>query len=187
MAGEDWTSSSAAYVRPPDEGAPDAWSAELAARGVRGGQRILHAGEVPASVEVAELLGVAAGDVVVARRRLMLREDEPSELTDTYYPVRVARGTALASTARIRGGAARLLAELGFAGARVVEDVTARLPTRPEQSLLGLAAEQPVLTVARVTFDAQDSRIQADLMTMPAHLQRLRYETRIGSADRAHD
>lgn len=180
MSSSGWVSSSTPYLAPPEAGAPDAWSAELGRRGRRGGQRVLRAGEVPATPEVGRLLGIDAGEPVVVRSRLMLLDDQPCELTDSYYPAHIASGTPLASTAKIRGGAVRLLAELGHAGARVVEDVAARMPTDEERTVLGLAEGLPVLTLARVTFDSEDGRVQADLMTMPAHLQRLRYETRIG-------
>ncbi|KPI17950.1 putative transcriptional regulator, GntR family [Actinobacteria bacterium OK074] len=58
-----------------------------AAKGCRGTQRIVHAGEVPAPDEVAVLLGVAAGGTVVVRRRVIELDGEPCELTDAYYPL----------------------------------------------------------------------------------------------------
>ncbi|MER8003623.1 UTRA domain-containing protein [Streptomyces sp. NPDC095613] len=179
MNSGEWVSTSMPYLAPRGAGEPDAWSAELAAQRRRGSQRIVHAGEVAAPLEVAGLLGVAEGEVVVVRRRVMYVEDRPSELTDTYYPAAIARGTRLAGTAKIPGGAVALLAELGHAGVRVREDVTARMPDAAERETLLTAPDEPVLRLARVTFDGADRPIQADLMTMPAHAQRLRYELRI--------
>jgi GntR family transcriptional regulator len=178
-AGAPWVSTSAPYLAPPPAGAPDAWSAELEQRGRRGGQQVVRAGEVPAPDEVAGLLRTAPGEVVVVRRRVMRLDDRPCELTDTYYPADIARGTRLASTAKIRGGAVTLLAELGHRGVRVVEEVSARMPTDDERAVLLLADDQPVLTLSRVTFDRDERPVQVDMMAMPAHLQRLRYETRI--------
>ncbi|MEU7567458.1 UTRA domain-containing protein [Streptomyces fradiae] len=181
MSGADrWTSTSMPYVTPRAEGQGDAWAEEAAARGREGTQRILFAGEVPAAEEPAALLGLAAGEPVVVRRRIIELDGRPCELTDTYYPVGIARGTPLAATAKIRGGAAALLARLGHTGSRVIEDVTAGLPTPEERDRLELASGQPVLRLARQILDARDRPIQADLMTMPAHDQRLRYEMRIG-------
>jgi GntR family transcriptional regulator len=80
------------YLTPREKGQGDAWSADAAAQGRRGSQRIAHAGEVPAPTEVARLLGVPEREPVVVRRRLILLDDEPNELTDTYYPVGIARG-----------------------------------------------------------------------------------------------
>lgn len=180
MSAGAWVSTSMAYLTPQGEGRPDAWGGELAARGLRGGQRIVSAGEVGASHEVAELLGVTPGEVVVVRRRVMFLEDEPCELTDTYYPASIARGTRLAGTAKIPGGAVTLLAELGHTGVRVQEDVTARMPDEQEREALRTEPGEPVLRLVRVTFDAAERPIQADVMTMPAHRQRLRYEIGIG-------
>ncbi|OEJ95679.1 GntR family transcriptional regulator [Streptomyces thermolilacinus] len=177
---EHWTSTSMPYVTPRSQGRGDAWAEEAAARGRKGTQRIVSAGEVTATDEPASLLGLAPGEPVTVRRRIIELDGKPVELTDTYYPAHIARGTPLAGTARIRGGAVTLLAELGHTGARVVEEVTARLPTREEQDLLRLGAAEPVLRLTRQTLDAHDRPIQADLMTMPAHRQRLRYELRLG-------
>ncbi|MFC9682469.1 GntR family transcriptional regulator [Streptomyces sp. NPDC056948] len=180
MSASKWISTSMPYLTPRERDQGDAWSADAAAQGRRGSQRIVHAGEVPAPAEVAVLLGIADGEPVVVRRRLILLDDEPNELTDTYYPVGVARGTALAGTAKIRGGAVTLLAELGHVGALVREDVTAGLPEEEEQRALRLTPTEPVLRLTRLTLDRDDRPIQVDRMVMPARCQQLRYEIRIG-------
>ncbi|MFJ7209739.1 GntR family transcriptional regulator [Streptomyces sp. NPDC098789] len=168
------------YLTPRAESESDAWTAESAARGRVGGQRILHAGVRPASDEVARMLRVQAGENVVQRRRVIELDGVPCELTDTYYPATIALGTPLAGTAKIRGGAVTLLARLGHAGVRVVEHVTARLPSAEECEPLCTEPGEPVLVVSRVTLDAADRAIQADVMVMPAEHAQLRYETRIG-------
>ncbi|MFJ6810498.1 GntR family transcriptional regulator [Streptomyces anulatus] len=162
------------------EGGGDVWSAEAASAGRRGTQKIVSAGEVAVPERVADLLAVGRGGPVVARRRIMFLDGEPCELTDTYYPVEIARGTGLAATAKIRGGAVRLLAELGHVGVRVQEDVAARMPSGSERASLSLKADEPVLELTRLTFDAGDRPIQADVMVMPPRGQKLRYEIRIG-------
>ncbi|MFD6973015.1 GntR family transcriptional regulator [Streptomyces sp. NPDC059949] len=159
---------------------PDAWSSGAREAGRRGGQRILHAGEVTASAEVARMLGLAAGETVVVRRRLIELDGEPVELRDTYYPADVAVGTALAAARKIRGGAVTLLADLGYAGVHVVENITARMPEASEQQQLRLGPVEPVLQLARTTYDSADRPIQADVMVMPAGRQQLQYEIRIG-------
>ncbi|WP_413251730.1 GntR family transcriptional regulator [Streptomyces spectabilis] len=168
------------YLAPREPGQPDAWNAETVARGRRGSQRVVHAGEVSAPARVAELLGLAEGEDVVVRRRVMYLEGEPCELTDTYYPTSIARGTRLAGTAKIPGGAISLLAELGHVGTRAREEVTARMPDTEARDMLRLGRDEPVLLLQRVTLDREGRPIQADLMTMPAHRQRLRYEIEIG-------
>nr|WP_202466108.1 UTRA domain-containing protein [Streptomyces sp. SID4951] len=167
-------------MAPREPGQRDAWSAETAARGRRGSQRIVQAGEVAAPGEIAELLGVEPGGLVVVRRRVMYLDGRPCELTDTYYPLGIARGTRLAGTAKIAGGAVTLLAELGHVGVRAREDVSARLPSDEEATALEAEPSQPVLQLLRLTLDARDRPVQADRMVMPARLQRLRYDVRIG-------
>jgi GntR family transcriptional regulator len=175
-----WVSTSLPYLTPRGTGQGDPWAAEAAARGRRGTQRIVHAGEVPAPADVAALFDVPEGEPVVVRRRLILLDDEPSELTDTYYPVAIAGGTRLAGTAKIPGGALALLAELGHVGVLVREDVTAGMPDEQERQALGAAREEPVLRLVRLTLDRDDRPIQVDRMVMPALRQRLRYQIRIG-------
>ncbi|MET9759479.1 UTRA domain-containing protein [Streptomyces sp. NPDC006372] len=180
MSASRWISTSMPYLTPREQGQGDAWSADAASQGRRGSQRIVQAGEVPAPTEVARLFGVPEGEPVIVRRRLILLDDEPNELTDTYYPVDIARGTALAGTAKIRGGAVTLLAELGHVGVLVREDVTAGLPEEEEREALRLAPAEPVLRLTRLTFDRDDRPIQVDHMVMPALRQQLRYEIRLG-------
>ncbi|MFE0255267.1 GntR family transcriptional regulator [Streptomyces sp. NPDC059010] len=180
MSDSAWVSTSMPYLTPREKGQPDAWGAEAAGRGGKGSQRIAFAGEVPAPDEVAVLLGLHAGEPVVVRRRVIQLDDEPCELTDTYYPPSIARGTRLAQKGKIPGGAVTLLAELGHVGVRVREDVTARMPSHEEREALHLSADEPVLRLSRVTLDSDDKAIQVDMMVMPAHRQRLRYEIKIG-------
>ncbi|MEU5361855.1 UTRA domain-containing protein, partial [Streptomyces albidoflavus] len=99
---------------------------------------------------------------------------------DKSYPASIARGTALAGTAKIRGGAVRLLAELGHVGAWVEEDVTARLPTPDEATTLALSGSEPLLQLVRLTEDAEGRPIQLDVMAMAPRRQRLRYRFRAG-------
>ncbi|MFJ8730123.1 GntR family transcriptional regulator [Streptomyces bauhiniae] len=180
MSDSTWTSTSMPYLTPQESGQGDVWAAEAAAKGGKGSQRIVYAGEVAASEEVGGLLGVEAGEGVVVRRRVIELDGVPCELTDTYYPAAIARGTPLAERGKIAGGAVTLLAGLGYRGVRVREDVTARMPSPEEREVLRLGPEEPVLRLSRVTFDDGDRPIQADLMVMPAHRQRLRYEIRVG-------
>ncbi|MBT2405668.1 MULTISPECIES: GntR family transcriptional regulator [unclassified Streptomyces] len=180
MGNGEWTSTSMPYLTPRAAGDSDAWTAEAQARGRRGGQRIVHAGERPASAEVAEMLRMMVGEIVVVRRRIIELDDVPCELTDTYYPAPIAVGTRLASTSKIRGGAVTLLAELGHVGVTAVEKVTARMPSADECAQLRMGPGEPVLQISRVTLDADDRPIQADLMVMPAERQQLRYEIKIG-------
>ncbi|MFI5636979.1 GntR family transcriptional regulator [Streptomyces goshikiensis] len=180
MGSGEWTSTSMPYLTPRATGESDAWTSETKARGHSGGQRILYAGEHAASAEVSQMLRTAVGDSVVVRRRVIELDEIPVELTDTYYPSSIASGTRLAASGKIRGGAVTLLAELGHVGVRAVEKVAARMPSADERDQLRMGPGEPVLQISRVTLDAGDRPVQADVMVMPAARQQLRYEIRIG-------
>ena len=176
MSSSDWVSSSVPYVVPRAKGEGDAWQDEAAAKGGVGSQRIVRAGDMPAPSEVAALLSIGDGADVVVRQRVIYLDDRPTELTDTYYPVDVARGTRLEGTAKIRGGAVTLLAELGYTARRVREEVSARMSTEAERQVLALTDVEPVLCMTRVTLDVTGRPFQVDVSVFPASGQRLRYE-----------
>ncbi|UQX00701.1 UTRA domain-containing protein [Streptomyces sp. RerS4] len=180
MSDSEWISTSMPYLTPRAAGAADAWTEEAQGTGRQAGQRIVHAGQTVAPAFVSLMLGLTDGGRVVVRRRVIELDGEPIELTDTYYPADIAAGTPLADTGKIRGGAVTLLASLGHVGVRVVEDVTARVPSDEEREQLRLCAGEPVLQLARTTYDAANRAIQADVMVMPSGRGQLRYEIRIG-------
>ncbi|WNI19656.1 GntR family transcriptional regulator [Actinacidiphila sp. ITFR-21] len=167
------------YVAPRRDSQGDAWTEEASRRGRRGSQRIVHAGEVPAPREVATVFGMSEGEAVVARRRVMMLDGSPVELTDTYYPLSIAGGTRLTETAKIPGGAVTLLASLGFEPKQVHEEVHARLATAAEREALELAVGEPLLCMTRVT-EGVSGPFQVDVSVFPASGQRLRYDMRIG-------
>jgi DNA-binding GntR family transcriptional regulator len=154
----------------------DVWGSEAAEHGGTGTQKLLGADEVAASATVADMLGLSQGEPVVVRRRLMLFNDHPVELVESYYPASIAQGTALAAARKIPGGAVALLADLGHPPRRVREDVSARLATPRERAALELADPSCVLLLARALVTDGDLPVEASLMTMVADGRRLRYE-----------
>lgn len=180
MSSSEWTSTSVPYLAPRKKGERDAWSEEASAKGRRGTQRIIRAGEVEPPPEVGNLLRIPEGEKAVVRRRIMYLDDQPVELTDTYYPADIARGTALARTARIPGGAVTLMARLGHAAEQVREEVRAGLPDEWEREALAMSQGEPVLRLTRLTLDGDGRPVQVDVMAMPAERQSLRYELKVG-------
>jgi DNA-binding GntR family transcriptional regulator len=168
-----WTSVSMPYV---SGHRGDAWGAEAAEHGGTGTQKLLSVDEVAASATVADMLGLDPDEPVVVRRRLMLFDDHPVELVDSYYPATIARGTRLAESRKIPGGAVALLANLGHPPRRVREDVSARLATPDERTTLQLDAPSCVLLLARTLITENDLPVEASVMTMVADGRRLRYE-----------
>ncbi|GAB2480972.1 GntR family transcriptional regulator [Nocardiopsis aegyptia] len=160
---------SGSYVTARPAGASDPWTAQ----GDRAAQRLVDAGEVDAPTDVAEALD--GQDRVVTRRRVMLFDDVPVELTDSYYPLSVASGTPLEEKRKVRGGAPTLLAELGYAAHEVVEDVCARPATDDEATALGLPVGSPVLVLLRTTHAADGSPFEVSRMVMRPEGRHLRY------------
>jgi len=168
-----WTSVSMPYVSGQRA---DTWAAEAAEHGGTGTQTLLGVEEVAASSTVAEMLGLTAGAAVVVRRRLMLFDNHPVELVDSYYPATIARGTRLAELRKVPGGAVALLADLGHPPRRVREDVSARLATPHERAALELGDPSCVLLLARTLSTDNDVPVEASVMTMVADGRQLRYE-----------
>lgn len=167
-----WTSTSSAYVLPRTSGQVDAWSEEA---GARGSQRLAFVGEVEPPEVVREALGLDAEARATVRRRVMFVDNEPVELTDSYYPEPVAAGTALAEATKIKGGAPTLLAELGFTPDAVTEDLELRPATPEEAEVLHMESGVSVLTLMRTCRAADGEPYEVSLMVMRGP-RRLRYE-----------
>lgn len=141
-------STSTPYVTPQTG---DAWAADAATRGTVGTQRLLSVGtEVPTS-DVQRALELSPDDMVVVRRRLILADDTPVELADSYYPAIIAAGTPLAESKKIKGGAVRILDDLGHGVGWANETITARLASTEEAELLAISIQDPLLILARTS------------------------------------
>ncbi|MFF6778608.1 GntR family transcriptional regulator [Streptomyces sp. NPDC012637] len=168
MSGDAWISETAPYLAPREPGQSDAWTDEAARRGRRGSQRLLHVGEVDAPESVRSALRLSASERVILRSRLILLDDRPVELADSYYPLSIAGGTPLAEPRKVPGGAVTLLEQLGYTGAEVLEHVSAAVAGAEECAHLGLPEGSAVLHLLRLTLTGEGAPMEAALMTMPA-------------------
>jgi DNA-binding GntR family transcriptional regulator len=173
MADKRRPSDSLAYVTPRNEGKADAWSDESKQRG---GQQLTEVAEVIPPAEVAEAL--ALDGTAIVRRRVILLDGDAIELADSYYPLAVARGTALAEKRKIKGGAPTLLAELGHQARHVSEDLELREANDLERTALALPAGANVLTLLRTATTEDGSPIEVQFMVMKAP-RRLHYEIEV--------
>ncbi|MFI6653200.1 GntR family transcriptional regulator [Streptomyces sp. NPDC050529] len=167
MSDEAWVSDSAPYVSARPKGQTDAWTEQAAGRGRRGGQKLLSVETVQPAAAVRAALRLDGDEAVIVRRRLILLDEAPVELTDSFYPSSIATGTRLADARKIPGGAVTLLSELGYTGTQVREDVSARLATPTEAEALALAPGSPVLSLMRVTSTDTGMPFEVSVMTMP--------------------
>ena len=112
------------------------------------------------------------------RRRIILLDGSPIELADSYYPLRIARGTALTEKRKIKGGAPTLLADLGYRARRVSEDLEFRDADDAERAALNLPEGASVLTLLRTTTNEDGIPFEVQLMVMKAP-RRLHYEIEV--------
>jgi GntR family transcriptional regulator len=128
---------------------------EAKAQGHTGDQRLL---EVTAPhdppLDVAARLNLADGKQVIVRRYLLLLDDQPAQLADSYFPADLVRGTRIAEFIDIvPGGAhAELRRALDLEVERFAEDLTVRMPTPQETQALRLPPGTPVLRLVRTTY-----------------------------------
>lgn len=172
MAGGTWKADSTAYVTPRRDGRGDSWAEEAQQQGARGTQKLVAVEEVSPPGQVAQALTLRDGEPAVIRRRVMHLNGRPVELTDSYYPPGIARGTRLAEHRKIRGGAVTLLADLGHAIRSVEEDVTVDVLDEAAAGALELPAGEPALVLTRTSRAADGRPVEVSVMTMPrgAHL-----------------
>ncbi|WP_281259368.1 GntR family transcriptional regulator [Actinomadura meyerae] len=135
---------------------------------------LLQVEEVPAPNEVAEALAIGAGDRVLLRRRLLRHAGRPVEIERSYYPLELAAGTDLAGTQRIRGGAPRVLADLGWELRYFMDAVSSRMPTSEEIDLLALP-DVPVIRQFRVAYSHDDRPVEVSVLVKGSHLYELLY------------
>lgn len=79
-----------------------------------------------------------ADRLAVCRRRVRYVDDEPQELANSYYPLRIAQSTPLMDQADIQPGTYPILADRGYRCVDAAHKVTTRMPTRREAQLLEL-------------------------------------------------
>lgn len=176
---EQWTSSSAAYLRPQAGPTTDTWAHEAAAHGSIGTQRLLAATLGAPPPFIRALLAMGPSQEAVLRQRLVLSDDRPVELVDSWFPAEIAVGTQLAELRKIKGGTPTLLAALGHRITVVTEDVESRLVGAGERTHLQLGPHEPVLVLTRLSRNQHGVPIEASVMVTPGRERRLRYEMKV--------
>jgi len=171
-----WIVNSLPYLSPRLEGQADAWSEEAARAGRAGTQHIREVATAVPPAEVATALVLPAGALAVVRRRTMLLDGEPVEMTDSWYPAEIAAGTALAAPGKIKGGAVTLLGSLGYTVREAREDIVFRAAAADEAAELAVRAGTPVIVLSRTCLTAAAVPFETSVMVMVAEGRRLRYQ-----------
>ncbi|WP_354643887.1 GntR family transcriptional regulator [Kitasatospora camelliae] len=166
----------AAYKEPAKPGESYRWIAEAQKQGLRPESEITFVGEVTPSADVRALLGLPEKGIALLRTQVLSLDGEPAELVKTYYPVELARGTALAEPAKIRGGSPRLLADMGYPPLRCVDRVAAWMPTLEHLQALKMPTREPILRTLRATYSTDDRLIEVTVMAKAGYRYELQYE-----------
>lgn len=169
-------STSTPYISPQGG---DAWAQDAATQGKTGTQRLIAVDNSPPDQNVRAALELPDGENVIIRRRLILANEQPVELADSYYPASIAADTALAENKRIKGGAVQALADAGFDFADVRETITARPATTEEQEQLQVDNRESIIVLTRVSRAASGRPIECAINRMVAsRIEPLRYRVK---------
>ena len=166
----------ASYMAPAEPGAPYRWLSEAAKLGTHARSTLLDVGEVRPPADVAAALNIGADGTAILRHQVLSVDGEPAELVKSYYPMDIARGTAIAEKQRIKGGTPTLLAELGFPPRLSMDRVAARVPPQEQYQALDLPSDLPVLRTLRVVYTDGDRPVEATVMVKAGHLYEVQYE-----------
>ena len=107
-----------------------------------------------ASGSVAASLDIKPGDPVVVRRSQRYLGDVPWLLVASFFPMDLAKGTALEQAGNIQQGSIKLLADLGYPQQGFRDEIAARMPDAREFDFFGLTTGTPVIVVGRTAYGA---------------------------------
>ena len=128
-------------------------------QGVTPSRQMLKVGPEPAAAHIAARLGVAEGDDVVVRRKLMSANGIPIRISGSYFLPAFAEETGLDQADFIEEGYQVLFERHGRRFGHAVETLTGRMPTPDEAQTLQLAADVPVVHVLRTSYDVNKEHI----------------------------
>jgi GntR family transcriptional regulator len=125
--------------------------------------------------DIIDGLQLAPGATAIIRTRILFHDEQPVELSQSYYPAEIAANSSLAESTKIRGGAPQALADLGFPQRTFVDRISARPPTVEEAETLDLPDGTPVIRQLRVIYSDYERPIEASVLIKGAHLYELLY------------
>lgn len=150
----------ASYLTARADGSRATWSSEVDRQGYQATQEITEVGTVQAPPDVAERLNLTAGDPTIVRRRILLVDDIPVQLSDSYYPASLAEDTELSRPGKLRGYTHSALERLGVEIDRFRDDLSLRMPTPTEARKLRLGRGIPVLRLLRTTYSTEGTSVE---------------------------
>ncbi|MER7048923.1 GntR family transcriptional regulator [Streptomyces jumonjinensis] len=163
------------YMPPVSQGEPYRWITEAEKRSQCASVTLLEVAAVTPPFEVRHALGLNDADQALLRKQILYLDDQPTELTHSYYPLELAEGTAMMERRKIKGGTPTLLAERGYPPRAFVDEVSSEIPTEEEVVALELPKDMPVMVTFRVVYADDERPIEVSLLTKAAHRYRMRY------------
>jgi GntR family transcriptional regulator len=138
------------------------FNAEIARQGRIGRQDIREVGPVSANAETAKWLGVPEGTELLVRRRVMLVDEEPYQLGDSYYLYETVRDTPIAEAAPVEEGVLTVLERAhGKPVDYYVDELNFRMPTPEEAATLALDSGVCVVRAVRIAYDPNGVPMEA--------------------------
>jgi GntR family transcriptional regulator len=152
----------------------DSRATELLNQGESAGVTLLRVGAIMATNRAASALEVDAETPVIARRRLVVAEIGPVELSTLYVLVELSAGTDLGKSEPISDGVLQHLTDRkGVSFDHATERISARLPTAEEADLLQIDEDDAVLTLLVTVYDQADQPQLAVDAVIPANRQEI--------------
>jgi GntR family transcriptional regulator len=136
---------------------------------------------IAAPADVAERLELPRGTRVLARSFRFIVEGRPAQLSDSYVPYDLVKGTPVEDPENEPwpGGTLAQLRSLGVEIREIAEDVATRTPTPDEMQELGLRPGTPVFEVTR-TIHAVDRPVVTSHLVIAGDRYVLSYRIPIG-------
>ncbi len=151
---------------------------ECAKRGKAGRFEVLLVERTTPPPDVARRLRLSPTNKSVLRREnVFWADDDPIQRVTTWLPWSVAQGTTLLrDEVGHPFGIHGILEERGHTMARILDEVSARMPTTEERHNLRLPPGVPVLDVLHTSIDTSGEPYELTRFVMRADLSALRYD-----------
>jgi len=141
------------------------WSADLGVRPHAAGT-VVSVESAPATI--TDVLGLEDDAPVVVRSRRFEVDGRVVQISRSYYPETIVRGSAITEVNTGDGGSYARLAELGHEPVRFREELRARMPREPERKTLALAQGTPVVEIVRTAYTQAGEAIEVNEMVLDA-------------------
>ena len=153
----------------------DQWDTEVREQGREPNQAVEVSIVEPTPHVVARLQVSDPADTIVMRRRIRRADGIPFQLADSFFRESLIRGTLLMKPRNVSapGG---ILADIGYPQARFRDEITIRMPTKGEASILELPPGTPVAEITRTGYAQDGTPLRVMVTIAPGDRNTLVYE-----------